>query len=142
MAHYAKMEGNVVVEVIVVADENTLDENGNESEAVAIAWLRDHFGVDTNWLKTSYNTWEGQHKNGGTPFRGNYAGTGMVYNETLDVFHEVQPYPSWTLSNTTYHWEPPVPHPHDLDETDTKYYLWNEDTQQWDINTEMHPEYA
>ena len=38
------------------------------------------------WEKTSYNTAGGQHKLGGTPLRGNYAGIGMTYDEDNDIF--------------------------------------------------------
>ena len=33
------------------------------------------------WIQTSYNTSGNQHKNGGTPFRGNYAGIGYTWDE-------------------------------------------------------------
>ena len=32
----------------------------------------------------------GQHKNGGTPLRGNYAGIGMTYDEDNDLFSSVR----------------------------------------------------
>jgi hypothetical protein len=33
------------------------------------------------WKQTSYNTYSGQHRLGGTPFRKNYAGIGYTYDQ-------------------------------------------------------------
>jgi hypothetical protein len=63
---------------------------------------------------------------GGVALRGNYAGIGYVYDATNDVFHEPQPYGSWTLNQTTWLWEPPVAYP-----ADGKLYLWDEPTKNW-----------
>ena len=37
-------------------------------------------------LRTSYNTYKGEHKQGGTAFRGNYAGKNGVYDPEHDIF--------------------------------------------------------
>ena len=58
--------------------------------------------------KTSYNTDGGQHKNGGTPLRGNYAGIGMIYDEDNDIFIHKKPYASWTLNVAEARWQSPV----------------------------------
>ena len=61
MSHFAKVVNGKVTEVIV-----------------AEADFFDTF-VDTTpgkWIQTSYNTFGGQHKLGGTPLRKNYAGIG------------------------------------------------------------------
>ena len=79
MAHYAKLDdNNIVLTVHVVSDADETN-NGVVDEETARAFLEKHSGW-ANWKKTSYNTHGGQHKLGGTPFRGNYAGIGMTYD--------------------------------------------------------------
>jgi hypothetical protein len=80
MAHFAKVENNVVKQVIVVNNEVLLDENGIEQELIGIAFCKSIYGEDTEWLQTSYNA----------NFRGKYAGSGDIYDPVLDVFTSVQ----------------------------------------------------
>ena len=75
--------------------------------------------------RTSYNTSGGVHKNGGTPFRKNYAAAGHIYDPVRDAFYAEQPYPSWILNEDTCFWEPPVPRPEDVG------WYWKEDTTEW-----------
>ena len=112
MAHFAKVTDGVVTQVIVAEPE-----------------FFETF-VDTSpgeWIQTSYNTYGGVHKLGGTPLRKNFAGIGYTYNAQEDCFVPPQPYPSWTLDTNSCLWQPPVAMP-----TDNKFYLWNENTQNWD----------
>ena len=126
MAHFVKIDNsNKVVQVVVLDDKDTQDENGNEVESIGAKYLHDGFGG--TWLRTSYNTQGNIHSLGGTPFRKNCAGTGYTYDETRDAFIAPQPYPSWTLTEDTCLWDAPVAHP-----DDGKLYDWNEDTQAWD----------
>jgi hypothetical protein len=74
--------------------------------------------------RTSYNTRAGVHQLGGTPFRKNYAGKGMLYDPVRDAFYHPSPYPSWTLDEDTAIWQPPIP----LVEGKN---FWKEDTQEW-----------
>jgi len=117
MSHFAKVQNGVVTEVIV-AEQDFIN-----SGLVGPAF---------EWVQTSYNTRGGVHygkdgqPDGGTALRGNYAGIGYTYDSTHDVFYAPQPYPSWTLNNTTWMWEPPVPYP-----TDDKMYQWNEEARNW-----------
>jgi hypothetical protein len=74
MAHFAKLENNIVREVIVVNNEVLLDENGVEQEALGAQFCTDTFGGE--WKQTSYNG----------NFRGMYAGSGMIYDPVNDVF--------------------------------------------------------
>lgn len=77
MAHFAKLdENNIVLEVNVVNNSDLLDENGQESEAVGIAFLTAWSGGYTNWKQCSYNG----------NFRGCYPGQGFIYNTELDIF--------------------------------------------------------
>ena len=119
MAHYAFLNmQNIVTEVIVGKDETEGPTNweihyGNLREQVC--------------KRTSYNTVAGEHIDGGTPFRKNYAGIGYTYDYARDAFIPPQPYTSWTLDSNKCIWEAPVEYP-----SDGKQYTWNEDTTSWD----------
>jgi hypothetical protein len=77
MAHFAWLDANsTVTQVSVVDNVNLLDENGNESEAVGIAYLTSVHGAGKVWKQTSYNG----------NFRGKYAGLGDTYDADLDEF--------------------------------------------------------
>jgi hypothetical protein len=82
MAHFAKLnEDNIVTQVLVIDNSCCLDENGQESEAVGIAFCQSLYGQDTRWVQTSYNA----------KFRGRYAGAGDTYDSELDVFVAPEP---------------------------------------------------
>lgn len=74
MAHFAKIENNIVRQVIVVNNEVICDEFENESEAIGSAFCADLFGGE--WIQTSYNG----------NFRGKFAGIGDFYNSESDTF--------------------------------------------------------
>jgi hypothetical protein len=114
MAHFAKLENNVVTQVIVVSNQDILDEQGQESEEKGIAFCSNLLGG--TWKQTSYNG----------NIRKNYAGVGYKYDATLDAFIPPQPFASWTLNNETAQWEAPTPYP-----TDDKRYTWDEVTTSW-----------
>lgn len=111
MSHFAKVVDGIVVKVIV-AEKEFFDTFVDNSAGT--------------WIQTSYNTYGNQHKLGGTPLRGNYAGLGYTYDAKNDVFYAEQPFPSWTLNNSTWLWEAPVPYPND-----GKKYIWNENIINW-----------
>ena len=113
MSHYAKVLNGQVINVIVAEADffNTfVDSSAGQ------------------WIQTSYNTHGNQHPNG-TPLRGNYAGIGYTYDSVNDVFYAPQPYPSWTLNQSTWLWEAPIPMP-----TGDKLYKWDEATLNWIVN--------
>ena len=117
MSHFAKVESGIVTQVIV-AEQDFIN-----SEAV---------GDPASWVQTSYNTYAGQHRNGGTPLRKNYAGIGYVYDSGRDAFYAPQPFPSWTLDEATCVWGAPVPLPADAGQGDPpKLYNWDEATTNW-----------
>jgi hypothetical protein len=77
MAHFAQIDNNnKVVQVIVIDNDKTHDENGLESEALGVAYCKELFGSDTQWLQTSYNAND----------RGVFAGVGMTYDVKNDKF--------------------------------------------------------
>ena len=128
MASFAKIGlNNKVIEVLAVANKVLEDSNGVEQEVNGIDFLTKLTGWSI-WKQTSYNTLAGEHKLGGTPFRKNHAAIGYIYDEDRDAFILKKPYASWILNETTCQWEPPVAQP-----IDNNSYLWNEETQQWDL---------
>jgi hypothetical protein len=137
MARFAKLGFNgKVVGVHVVNDTDCQNADGVEDEKVGQQFLQRIHGWDASmWKRTSYNTFENQHKLGGTPFRKNFAGIGDTYDEVRDAFYKPQPYVSWTLNETTCVWEPPTPKPSITAEEKAanKRYEWNESTKAWDL---------
>ena len=119
MAHYAQIEDNLVIQVIVVNNNDILDAQGNESETVGTQFCTDLLGG--TWVQTSYNG----------NIRKNYAGIGDTYDTTRDAFIAPKPYPSWVLDETTCRWEAPVPYPED-----DNMYIWNEQEINWKLATE------
>jgi hypothetical protein len=112
MSHFAKvLDGKVVSVIVAEAEffETFVDSSPGE------------------WIQTSYNTYGGVHKNGGTPLRKNYAGIGFTYDRVKDAFIPPKPeYASWTLNDETCLWQAPVPMP-----DDGKIYEWVESTTSW-----------
>jgi hypothetical protein len=119
MAHFAQLdENNKVINVIVVHNNELLDDDGNESEAKGIAFCKDLFGSDTQWVQTSYNA----------TFRKTYAGIDSVYDPAFDVFIPLRPYDSWKYDYENLEWVAPVPKP-EFEEGYT--WLWSEVNQEW-----------
>lgn len=75
MAHFAKIENNVVTQVIVVNNEDCGGGQFPQSEPYGQAYIAE-IGLDGHWLQTSYNS----------NFRGKFAGIGDVYDPTTDIF--------------------------------------------------------
>ena len=142
MAHYAKLgANNKVIAVHVVADSDCQNADGIEDEEVGRQFL-ERIHSWPLWKKTSYNTQGGQHKSGGTPLRGNYAGIGMTYDEDNDIFISKKPYASWVLNVAEARWQSPIGDEPALTEeqisqnnafTHKWQYTWNEDTQTWNL---------
>tara|TARA_R100000365_G_C2692882_1_gene34128 strand:+ start:137 stop:556 length:420 start_codon:yes stop_codon:yes gene_type:complete len=133
MAHFAKLDENNIVVTVHVLHNNELLVDGVETEQKGIDFLNTTHKTNDVWKQTSYNTRAGEHVLGGTPFRKNYAGKGFTYDVAKDAFIPPQPFPSWTLNETTCLWDAPVAYP-----DDGKKYKWNEEayqadnTQGWD----------
>ena len=103
MAHWAKIENGIVVQ-ITVGSNNDLDEG--------YQWLIDNLGG--TWIKTSYNN----------NIRKQYAGIGFSYDPVADVFIAPQPYPSWSL-DADHNWQPPTPRPEGMG------WYWDEAILSW-----------
>ena len=123
MASFAKIGiGNKVEKVLVVHN------NVATSEQAGVEFLQNLYGSRDTWIQTSYNTYGGVHRLGGTPFRKNFAGVDYTYDQIRDAFIPPKPFNSWILNETTCLWESPVSKP-----DDGKKYEWNETTHQWDV---------
>lgn len=121
MGHYARIENDIVTQVIVAKADVIATREGE-------------------WVKTSYNTAggvyykpsidgnpsEGPDSDQSKALRKNYAGVGFTYDRNLDAFIPPKPYPSWTLDPNTCLWNPPTPAP------EGNPHVWNENTQSWD----------
>ena len=124
MASFVKLgKGNIVLKGESVSNDIAT------TEQAGVDFLNNLYNTRDVWKQTSYNTFAGEHKLGGTPFRKNFAGIGYSYDQTRDAFIPPQPYRSWTLNEDTCQWESPVVKP-----DDGNSYNWNEETQQWDLN--------
>jgi hypothetical protein len=67
MAHFAEINNNVVLRVLVVPNEQ--EHRGQE-------FLADDLGLGGTWIQTSYNS----------TIRGKFAGVGDTYDSVNDVF--------------------------------------------------------
>jgi hypothetical protein len=103
MSHFVKLDGNNVVQEVIVTEQDFIVHNPK--------LLGDSF----LWIQTSYNS----------NFRKQYAGVGYTYDKTNDVFIAPKPFPSWTLDGN-FVWQPPTAKP-----SDGKRYYWNEGTTSW-----------
>ena len=101
MAHFAKLNNNIVTEVIV-----------SEKDFINSGLVGDEF----LWVQTSYNN----------NFRKNFAGVGDTYDKTRDAFITVKPFASWVLDEATCKWKAPTDCPGDLSD-----YYWDEPTTSW-----------
>jgi len=116
MAHFAKIGlNNIVIDVLVVANRETMDSNGTEYESIGVEFLKILTGHET-WVQTSYNG----------NIRKNYAGIGYTYDSQRDAFIPPKPFPSWILIEETCRWTAPIPMP-----IDDKLYQWDEATTNW-----------
>ena len=111
MAHYAFLDDNNIVTLVIPGIDETETIEGLAPEV----WYANFRGQ--RCIRTSYN-----HR-----IRFNYAGIGYTYDEGRDAFYAPQPYPSWTLNETSCTWEAPVAMPVE----EGKMYVWDEPTLNW-----------
>ena len=140
MAHFAKLGANgKVIAVLTLNNSDMLNASGVEDESVGQQYLERHNNWPAQmWIQTSYNTAGGQHKSGGTPFRGNYAGIGYTWDEDNNIFLPKKPFNSWVKDVATASWKSPIGDAPALTEeqkTAMSYYSWNEAGQSWDLKT-------
>lgn len=107
MAYYARVVNDIVTAVIVA-----------ESDYIE------------NYIETGTGQWIETSQNGS--FRKNFASVGDTYDAARDAFYRPQPYPSWSLNETTCRWEPPTPYPND-----GQTYYWIEERLAWETGPEV-----
>ena len=148
MAHFAKIGANgKVIAVLTMDNDKMLNADGVEDERVGQEWLERHNNWPAEmWIQTSYNTYGNEHKNGGTPFRGNYAGIGYSWDDDNNIFWTKKPHASWVKDIATASWKSPIGDPPALTAEQTSqneagthswFYEWNESGQSWDLKNSM-----
>ena len=144
MAHFAKLGTNgKVIAVLTLDNKDMLNADGVEDETVGQQYLELHNNWPAQmWIQTSYNTQGNQHKLGGTPFRGNYAGIGHIWDEDNNIFWPAKPYTSWVKDIATASWQSPIgaaptltaeQESQNTAETHKWGYEWNEANTTWDL---------
>jgi hypothetical protein len=115
MAHFAKIENGIVLEVLVV---------DNEHEAYGELYLN-KLGLSGTWIQTSYNG----------NIRGKYAALGDTYEAKKDRFKPKRPYVSWKWNEQNYLWVAPIAYPND-----GLTYFWDESVTDWVLDEETKNE--
>jgi hypothetical protein len=117
MAHFAQVSSNgEVVRVLVVADAVLAGPDSTNQEQQGIDFLRQLYGPETSWVQTSYSG----------RVRGNFARPGYIWDAGRDAFIPPAPFPSWTLNQVSWQWEPPTPRPEG-----NPFVNWDESSQSW-----------
>ena len=144
MAHFAKLGVNgKVIAVHGLDNDQLLNADNVEDETVGQQRLQEIHGWPAQmWIQTSYNTSGGVHKDGGTPFRGNYAGIGYTWDEDDQIFWPKKPFASWVKHIESASWKSPIGDAPDLTDAQTAEntagthrwsYVWNEANTTWDL---------
>ena len=146
MAHFAKLGSNgKVIQVLTLNNSDMLNADGVEDESVGQQYLQLHNNWPAEmWVQTSYNTSGNQHKDGGTPLRGNYAGIGHIYDSENDIFYCDKPFDSWILDLSIADWKAPIAYPSVKTYGDGVPYniQWDENNLRWLGYTSDEQEFA
>tara|TARA_R110000737_G_scaffold343405_1_gene369332 strand:+ start:170 stop:637 length:468 start_codon:yes stop_codon:yes gene_type:complete len=154
MAYFAKLgSNNKILQVLTLNNGDMLNGDGVEDETVGQQYLATHNNWPAEmWIQTSLNTIANTHKNGGTAFRGNYAGIGYTWDEDNNIFWPIKPYASWVKHIESASWKSPIGDaptlteeqalqntPADKDTPATHHwaYNWNEAEQTWDLTNDI-----
>lgn len=138
MAHFAKIENNIVVQVEVVHNDIVTNEQAG------INFLQNLYNDTATWKQTSYNTYQNTHKLGGIPFRGNFAGINFIWDSDNNIFLPPKPFASWTKDISSASWQSPLGNAPDFTEeqvsqnnarTHIWVYSWDESAYQSDNST-------
>jgi hypothetical protein len=103
MAHFAKLGANSkVIQVLTLNNSDMLNADGVEDEAVGQQYLENTIiglhkcGFKLHTIHQGGTTYQ----DGGTAFRGNYAGIGYTWDEDDQIFWPKKPYASWVKHNS------------------------------------------
>lgn len=100
MTYFAEIEVSGLVQRVIVADQSFINSAANSF----------------NWIETKL---DGSLKK-------RYAGVGMTYDSTQDIFVTEKPFMSWVLDSVKDEWNAPKPNP-----DKNKNYRWLENLQDW-----------
>lgn len=114
MAHFAELDDQGYVTRVVVVSNEAIQDGGADAESLGIDLMASLYG-HRRWRQTSYSG----------SMRKNFAGVGMQYDAARDAFIGPQPFPSWSLDETTCRWTPPVSPP------TSGLHRWDESGQKW-----------
>ena len=124
MAHFAKVEKGIVVQVIV-AEQSHIDTLPRP--------------IDGDWVQTSYNTFGGKTNSiVSEPLRKNFAGIGMIYDKDRDAF--IPPRHNQfhvILDEKACHWECPYQARQTTDNNGRP--LAYSDTSEYSVNADRNP---
>lgn len=138
MAHFAKIENNIIVQIEVVHNDIATDEQAG------ITFLQNLYNDTATWKQTSYNTYQNTHKLSGTAFRGNYAGINFIWDADNNIFLPPKPFASWTKHISSATWRSPLGNAPDFTEEQVSQnnanshawvYSWDESAYQSDNST-------
>lgn len=115
MANFAKLENDIVMQIIAVGDTDCAGGVLPQADIVGAEFIAS-LPIAGIWILTS-TTGE---------YRYNYAGIGYSYDAVRDAFIAPQPYPSWVLDEATCRWQAPVPMP-----SEGGPWTWDEATLSW-----------
>jgi len=120
MAHFAKIGlNNKVIQVLYVSDQDCIGADGVENEEIGRQFLEDQSGWPL-WVQTSRNTRSGVYYSDdgvlgdqSKVFRGTFAGIGMIWDPTREIFYREKPTnnPSFVWSDEKVAYVCPVERP-------------------------------
>tara|TARA_Y100000004_G_C8898038_1_gene405082 strand:+ start:718 stop:1161 length:444 start_codon:yes stop_codon:yes gene_type:complete len=136
MAHFAELDKDNKVIRVLVFDNKDVDANGGDQSEQAAEHIKSMIPLSktgVKWVQTSYNN----------NFRKQYAGRGFTYDPEDDVFIAPQPFPSWSLNETTHDWEAPVAFPSSQSHNGIELgCFWDESGRVWMARDENNNEYT
>ena len=116
MANFAKLNNNIVVRVISIADADCSGGLLPEADIIGCAFIQS-LGLEGVWLLTDITNSQ----------RYNYAGIGYTYDAVRDAFIPPKPpHASWFLDEATCRWSAPVAMP-----SEGGPWRWDEATVTW-----------
>lgn len=147
MAHFAKIRtsDNKVLQVVVICDSE-VSYNGDPAGEAYCQRIFKTNASEYYWKQTSYNTYGNKHyvlgenskvlsEDQTKAFRGNFAGPGMFYDHTKDIFYWGKAdvgMNGWIFDDSLASWEPPVDYPaNDLFNEDKVFFRWDDATLGW-----------
>ena len=105
--YFAKLdENNNVIQVDVI----NLEDSSTEEDG--INFLKNFYKEPNSvWKMTDKKTKLNKHKDGGIPFRGNYAGINSTYDPINDMFFSAKPFDSWIKDVENATWKSTINYP-------------------------------